>query len=345
MEYVKEINIYEAVIHVLDTNGEEALLNEFALDLSDQIYNYILKHLQMALKDEDLKYAKYSEERNIVRGISQQYLNGHENILEVSKEISRQMFLLMKSGGNIPSCDMIVVAFSCELGPMLGILKMDYIKNYMHKIDFIEEKMGIDIIPQNTGLPGSGQKIAKCAFIKVYKDNNKYDLLVLDKKNKRKAEEEYSTNYFIENFLGCNIIDSERDETKAFYNAAEKWTRCNLGENAVKAEEVRRKVKEKLKEEDNININEFTEEVFHEHKEVQEDFKNFALNEGVKEEVKIDKNWVEKRLKRTRLKIDNDIDLYLTSDAYNDNERFEIKRNGDGSINIVIKQVRNYIEK
>ena len=113
----------------------------------------------------------------------------------------------------------------------------------------------------------------------------------------------------------------------------------------LKAEEVRRKVKEKLKEEDNINIAEFTEEVFQEQKEVQEDFKSFAINEGVKEEVQVDKNWVEKKLKRTRLKIDSDIDLYLTHDAYNDNERFEIKRNGDGSINILIKQVRNYIEK
>ncbi|MCM1990385.1 nucleoid-associated protein [Oceanirhabdus seepicola] len=345
MDYVSDINIYEAVIHVLDNNGEEPILNEFALDLSDELYTYLLKHIQKALKDEDLKYAKYSEERNIVRELCQQYLNGHENILEVSKEVSRQMFMLMKSGGNIPSCDMIVVAFSCELGPMLGMLKMDYIKNYMHTIDFIEEKIGINIIPQYTGLPGSGQRVAKCAFVKVFKEDNKYDLLVIDKKKKSKDTEEYGTNYFIENFLGCNIIDSERDETKAFYNAAEKWTRANLGENAVKAEEVRRKVKEKLKEEDNINIAEFTQEVFHEQKEVQEDFKSFAINEGVKEEVQVDKNWVEKKLKRTRLKIDSDIDLYLTHDAYNDNERFEIKRNGDGSINILIKQVRNYIEK
>jgi hypothetical protein len=31
--------------------------------------------------------------------------------------------------------------------------------------------------------------------------------------------------------------------------------------------------------------------------------------------------------------------------AYEDSDRFEIKRNGDGTINILIKHVRNYIEK
>lgn len=54
---------------------------------------------------------------------------------------------------------------------------------------------------------------------------------------------------------------------------------------------------------------------------------------------------VEKKLKRIRLKIDKDIDLYINEDAYHDNSKFEIQRNGDGSINMIIKHVINYIEK
>lgn len=50
-------------------------------------------------------------------------------------------------------------------------------------------------------------------------------------------------------------------------------------------------------------------------------------------------------MKRTRLKIDKDIDLYINEETYNDSSRFEIKRNGDGTINMIIKQVRNYVEK
>jgi len=59
----------------------------------------------------------------------------------------------------------------------------------------------------------------------------------------------------------------------------------------------------------------------------------------------IDKNYTEKKLKRTRLKIDKDIDLYISQDVYKDSSRFEITRNGDGSINMTIKNITNYIEK
>lgn len=344
MEYVSDINIYEAVIHVLDNNGEEPILNEFALDLSDELYTYLLNHIKKIFKDENLTYAKFNnDEINNVRESCKSYLSGHNTILEVSKEVSKEMFELMKSRGNISSNDMVTVTFSSEIGPCLAILKMDYIKNYIHQISFIDEKVGINIVPQYTGLP-SKQKITQAAIIKVWKTNNKYDLLVLDQQKKNSGEE-YGSKYFTENFLGCYVIDSERDQTKNFFNAAEKWTRANLGGNAVKAEEIRRKVKQNLIEEDQVSLNDFVETVFEDQEEIKEDFKAFAINEGVSEVIPVDKNWVEKKVKRTRLKIDSDIEVYIGREAFQDNERFEIKKAGDGSINIMIKNVRNYIEK
>lgn len=304
-----------------------------------------MKHIQKCLKDEDLKYAIYNEERTIVREVSQEYLTGHNNIIDTSKEFARQLFVIMKENGNIPSCDLITVSISTEIGPMLVILKMDYIKNYMHTIEFVDEKVGINILSQYTGLPGSGQRIGKCAFIKVYKEGSKYDLMVIDKKSKSKDNEEYGSNYFIENYLGCSIIDSERDQTKSLYNATEKWARSNLAENADKAEELRTTMKKKLREETELDVQELSKELFEDQEEVQKDFMEFAKGQGVSGTVEIDKNWVEKKLKRTRLKIDSDIDLYLNEEVYNDENRFEIKRNGDGSINILIKHIRNYVEK
>ena len=57
------------------------------------------------------------------------------------------------------------------------------------------------------------------------------------------------------------------------------------------------------------------------------------------------KNGQKKKLKRIRLKIDKDIDVYINEEAYHDERRFEIQRNGDGSINMIIKHVLNYHEK
>ncbi|MGV8983251.1 nucleoid-associated protein [Clostridium sp.] len=354
MEYIKEVSINEAIIHVLDNNADEPILNEYALDLDEEKYNFLLKHIQKCLKDEDLKYGVFNEEANIVKDLSQEYLNGENNLLVVSKELAKQMFMLMRSIGNIPSCDLIVISFTTEFGPILGIFKMDYIKNYVHTIDFVDNKLGIDIVPQFTGLPGSSQRIQKCAFLKPIREENSFDLMVIDKitKNKDssneqaiKDDQEYGLNYFINDYLGCTTFDNKRDITKNFVKAAEKFTQNNFPENADKAEAVRSTIKRKLKEEDNIDVKELSEEMFSENPDTKEKFVEFIKDQGITENISLDKEWLDKKLKRVRLKIDKDIDLYVDEETYNDNSRFEIQRNGDGTINMVIKHVSNYVEK
>lgn len=344
MEYVNEVNLKEAVIHILDSNAEEPVYNEYPLKLVDETYEYIFKHIQKCLKDEELKYAVFNSETNIIKELSQEYLNGQNDLVTVSKEISRQLFKLIKTNGNISSCDLIVVSISTEYGAMLAILKMDYVKNYTHSVDFVDNKIGIDIIPQFIGLPASGQKIQKCAFIKSVNKENKFDLMVIDKQNKSK-DEEYDSNYFIGNFLGCSIIENERDCTRNFIKAAEKWTQKNLKDNADAAEVVRSSIKKKLKEEEEIDLKELSQNIFEGDKEISENFIQFAKEQGVNEKLEVDKQWIENKFKRVRLKIDKDIDIYINEDTYSDGARFEIKRNGDGTINMVIKQVKNYIEK
>lgn len=344
MEYVNDINIMEAVVHVLDQNSDEAILNEYKVDLTDDVYRFIYKHIEKCLKSEDLKYAVFNQEKHKVKEIAHEYLNGtNMDIVEVSQELARQLFYIMRANINIPSCDLLTVSISTDQGPMLAILKMDYVKNFTHKVDFFENKIGIGIVEHQAGLPTSGQKIQKCAFIKPLREDNEVELMVIDK-NKRILEDEYGIDWFINNYLGCTIIQNERDMTKTFLNATETWTRNNIIEDADKAEEIRSIIKTKLKEEDTINIEELSKELFEEEPRMKDDFKGFMGAFGL-EEVEVDRIWLEKKLKRIRLNIDKEIDLYIDDEVYHDDSKFEVIRNGDGSINIVLKNIRNYIEK
>ncbi|AQR97678.1 nucleoid-associated protein [Clostridium saccharoperbutylacetonicum] len=345
MEYINEININQAIIHILDSNGEDPILNEYSLELSEDIYTFLYKHLEKCFKDEELKYGKFNLERNIVKEVVQDYLNGVDNdLINLSKELARQLFIIMKANVNIPSGDLIIVSLTTDQGPMIGILKMDYVKNFTHEIQFIDQKIGIGIVPQSAGLPGSGQKIQKAAFIKPINEEDRYNLMILDKQKSSK-EDEYGANYFINTFLGASIVTNERDMTRTFVKAAENWTRKNITEDAGKAEEIRTAIKAKLKEEDTINIDELSAEIFNEHPQIKEDFSSYIKQQGLNEEVAVDKTWVEKKMKRVRLNIDKRIDLYINEDTYHDSSKFEIQRNGDGTINLIVKNVINYIEK
>ena len=344
---VNDINIQDAVIHVLDSNAEEPVLNEYTLELSEDTYRFLYKHIDKIFKNDDLVPAVFNSERNVVREIVQDYLNGvDKDFIGLSKELARQLFSIMKGNINIPSCDLIVTMIYTEQGPMIGMLKLDYVNSFTHQVEFIDNKIGVGLIKHSAALPGSSQRIHKAAFIKPIREGQAFDLWVLDNKNvKEMKNDEYGANYFCNSFLGCSQVSDSRTETKTFINAVERWTRNNITEDAEKAELIRTTVKSKLKEEDSINIQEISNELFKEEPTIRQDFEVFMKGNGLEEEVAVDKAWVEKKLKRIILKIDKDIDLYINQEAYKDQSKFEIQRNGDGSINMIIKHVINYIEK
>ena len=345
MEYINDISINEAIIHIIDNNASEPVLNEYSLEINEEVYAFLYKHIEKCLKDDELKYAKFNESHNSVKEAVQDYLNGIDtDLIELSKKIARQLFIIVNTSENIPSADLIVASIVTDQGPMIAILKMDYVRNFTHEIQFIDEKIGIGIVPQNAGLPGSGQRIQKAAFIKPIREDASYNCMVIDKQKSAK-DDEYDVNYFVGTFLGAEIISNERDMTKAFVKATENWTRKNITDNADKAEEVRSTIKKKLKEDDSINLEELSQELFEKTPQVKEDFKNYIKCTGIEEEIPVDKTWIDKKFKRVRLNIDKQIDLYINEETYHDNDKFEIIRNGDGSINILVKNVTNYIEK
>ena len=222
MEYVSDINIMEAVVYVLDRNSDEPILNEYKLDLTEEVYKFIYKHVEKCLRSEDLKYANFNEEHGVVKEVSQWFLNGEvRDLVEVSQELAKELFYIMQGNPEISGCDLLTVSISTDQGPMLGILKMDYIKNFTHKVDFFENKIGIGIVEDQVGLPASGQKIQKCAFIKPLREENKIDIMVIDKVKRYSKEDEYGADYFTKQYLGCALIQNERDMTKTFVNAAE----------------------------------------------------------------------------------------------------------------------------
>lgn len=342
MDKIIEVTINEAVIHVLDSNADEPVLNEFKLELSENIYRFILSHIYKIFKDENLKYALFnSKENNIIRDLSQDYLNGMDELTMVSKQFSTELFELMKSNIAIPSCDLLVVSISTELGPMLGILKLDFIKHLTHKIDFVEDKIGVNIAPITTGLPVT-KKVSKAAFIKPIRDGQAYNLLVLDK-DYIKSSEEYGANYFIDNFLGCNIVENDRDKTKAFLGAMESWVRSNLNSDALAAERIRTFVKDQLKEHEVINIYELAPKLIKE-PEVRKDFIAY-MQANELEQFEVDKQYLEKKLKKIKIKVNSDIEISITEDAYKDINQFQIVNNGDGSIGMFVKNIERYIEK
>ncbi len=343
MEYVNELKINEAVIHILDQNGDDVIYNEFYLDLNnEEVYDFIFKHVSKCLKDENLKYGNFLN-NSVVNEYCYKFFRNEEDLLGISRPIAGKLYSIMRKDPSIPSCDLMMVSILSNIGnPLIGIFKMDYIKNYAHKVDFVGEKIGIDIISQFTGLPTSSQKIQKCAFVKPYDENEDVNAYVIDKRSKK--TEDSNEEFFIGDFLNCTLKRNQRDDTKDFFSASEKWIRENYSDDAEKSYDIREGIKNKFENENKIDIEDIANEIIPD-ENLRESFKETIESSGVDKKMEVDKAWVNNKFKRRRLRVDNDIDIYIDEENYKDSDKFEIQKIGDGRINILIKNIEVLIEK
>lgn len=339
---IKEFTIEEAIIHVLDTGCDDPILNERCLNLNkDDINLFITKHLEKILKDDELFLGEFISEPSFI-GVLNQFLNGEEDLINTSKEISQKFFEVLYEYGGSNSCDLLFLKIKTEIGDGLCMLKLDYIKNYTHKIEYDNDshQLNIDIISQLISLPNSSQKVMKaCLFLKDL--NGEFNVMFLDKPCKNSTE---SVNYFRNEFLKCEKVHSSFSKTKELIEYAEKWTRKNIKDDADKAFSIREKLREKLTNNERVNVNIVAREVFEDKSDI-DNFIDFVELNGIDGDVCVDKEYVNKKYERIRLKIDKDIDLYVNNDSFYDPNRFEVKRNGDGSLNITIKYILNYHER
>lgn len=336
MRNIDELVIHKVLLNVIDKENNQFINCNSEMELSDEVYEYFEKHILKCFKDEDAKTAKLSGDRNIVRDLCDEILEDNEVFLENGKKIAHYIYKCICNDEMASSGDFAMCLAEAQNGKFLALIKLDFNSCYMHYIKDNEGEISINITKSQTGLPSIAQKLQKAAIIRESKSNDNYHMLLIDKE---------SEGYFINSFLNCEFVRDSRENTKIIKNVSENFARKVFKDNAHEAEKFRNTVTDKLRNEDNINIEKLVEESFNDD-EIKKEYKSTLISEGIKEtNVNIDKEWAERKLKRKRLKVDKDIELYIDSEAYNNKDKFQIKRNGDGTIDIIIRNVKNYIEK
>ncbi|MDF2674212.1 MAG: hypothetical protein K0R09_2480 [Clostridiales bacterium] len=338
MRNIKTVEVIRAIVYIMDKSMGEPLLGDLELKLDDETIEFLTRHIMRCSADEETKCTIFDGESNEIKEIALETLENSEAFYDKTREIAKLYYSFMMNNSEEASGDLIVCVFRCEYGICLGIIKLDYNKTYTHNIDYVEEKMAITIQSQMIGIPGPGQKIQKGTIINF--ENKDCQALVLDREIKKGGE-----NSLLK-FLKCSVISDKRDNTKNILNTSEKWIRDTLTNDADTAEKVRRTVTKALKSDDVVNVETIAHYALDKKQELKDEYLNTLKDAGIdKYEIPVDREWAEKKLNRKKLKIDKDIEIYINTMAYEDSERFEIKRNGDGTINILIKHVRNYMEK
>lgn len=338
---INDINIDEAVLNIVENDGAKQIYTSEKLNITDDlIYNFILKHTEKTLKSDKLKYANWkNEQEEGIKHFCNQFFNKKMTVIELGEKITEKLKGIMNQNNLIPSGDLIVESLISENGPVIGILKVDYIENVKHTVDENADKLAIKLISEKSL---TSNKIKKAAFILKNNKTMNCDLLVLDERGKAKAED-YRVDFFENDFLDCEMFKNDRDKTKEFVGVAEKFLK-NKDMNPLELVKTRDKLIQTLKEENIVNTEDIADELFSD-KDTREEFNEIVKKKLDDTEINLDKDWLDNKYKKMKLKLDNEIEINIPEELYLDKNKFSIIQNGDNTVSVTLKFIKEITSK
>lgn len=330
--------IHKFIVHVLDKNSDVPILNDFEGKITQEVDGFFQKVIKRADKDDDLRKAVFKEYHdNIIKNCCEQIIYNEDTFLDNSKEIASYLFEIMKFNSELESCDLAICLYTNKDEKNVAILKLDYKKLYTHSI-FIDDndKFDIQFKSNDIGIVES-QKPKQCAFVGASGLNDEYHLKVLDKISEKEGIE----TKFTTQFLNIEKIVDDKYMTKTFKASAENWI-TNAITDVKAAESVRSGLNYTLKEKNDINVKEFADTYLQDDK--KESFIELMEEKEI-ESFNIDKDWVDKKVKKRKIKTDNGFSIDANITDFEDPMKYSIRKNENGTVDIVVKNVSFYEEK
>lgn len=344
MRYIEDILIEKAILNVVDVNGDGAIIGSQTLTVDEDSEQFIRKHIIKSLNDDFTHSATFMDNSSEVAKHVREVLDDPKMFTTASHSITEHMFNKVKHT-DIPSGDLLFVQYVADGQRCYAILKLDHKVSNAHKITFKDDELCIDLVSNENVLPTMGQALKKCVFF-TKAPENQIEIIVVNKKEKMEGGKQ---DYFTNDFLEVIVVSDDTDKTRRFKTTIEVWTQKSLSEQIDLANHLREVTNDALLTDESISIKEFTDNAFDHIKDSEdmtkslvEGLANRGYNIGCKFEV--NKIWVEKRMKLKQIKTDVGITIKGEFEAFKDSQRFVIKKNGDGTIDYIIKGVRRIVE-
>ena len=314
------IKFDSVIIHSLQQEVSTPIISNDCLVLNGDIENFITARLKEVLDSTEHSTGKMKKSELIgMISISDRY-----KFKELSNMLANKFFNYITNYTTIPDGDLIVTNLEVDGKKLLAILKLNYKQGvYQHALG---ESIGII---SNKNIYDS--KIKEAAVINL----DTLEITILDKSKEKYIELLFDVDTDLSIDQKISIINQVIEE--------------NIEENFERPYEVIAKVKngilEAIMDNNILNIGDELGKVFENQKEIKEDiiskFESFGLeNKGIEIPYSI-----KKKYSRHKIKTNTGIEVKLATQLVNNPNYFEIITNPSGTMDIVIKNVAEIINK
>ena len=327
------IYIRKAVLHVLDIHSGMPVLSKGELEVSEDLADYLSKHIDKVLEDPNSKTARFTGEENHIQHLCKM-LNDNENeLLSITADMANQLFALMQKHVDIPSGDLVCCLAEIDGAMQLGILKMNYKEGFTHWVHNAEEGSINTIIRHQTLLPQEGQKLDECALINL----SDFNMRLIEKKVEINGEKEF---YLAKHFLRCSCELSNNAKLKILDKVTKNMNKKYYDEDFGKTIQLKKAVSESFEETSTIQLDHIADKVFEKNSDMKHEYIEEIAKAGINEkEITIPDRLIEKKFKTHKIKTDTGIEIDFPLEYADDRDKIEFVNNPDGTLSILIKNI------
>lgn len=331
---IGKLEFLKAVIHVLNVENDTPLCSTFEVDQEDSLtFGFIEAGLNSILASKDMKWGRFSEADSVVKASCNILSENLSAFMDMTKEISYDLFKLMKENPSMPSGDLLCVLFLMDDAPYLGVMKYNYKTFLTRKVEAIRDGQSISIV-RDSSLFATNRHKADEGFV-VHLMH--MDIALLDKKYEINGEK---VNYLKENFIKCESGNSEKEKLDIFNKVTKNIEDKYIGEDLEKKAKIKKAVYDAVMEDGALQVEKVVEKAFEENDEVRHIYKEALSKAGIAdEEIEVPESSLKRKYEMQKITTETGIEIKIPVDYYGDDTKLEFVSNGDGSVSIVIKNV------
>lgn len=336
---IEQVHIDKLVLHILDNTLGMPILSESEHPNDSDINDFIKAHIEKVFKDVNIKNASFENEGNETRALCERVMTDKENFLDVSKKIAEKLYDIIIKNVNIPSCDLVLSLFNGDGKSFLGMFVLNYKTSYIHYVEESESNRTNKMIKQITTLPNTSQSIEEFVIV----DLSDYTILLKEKKHDIDGIKEH---YLSKYFLKSQTILSDKEKVDIINKTSKKMIKDYYDGDIKKMADVKKAITESIEENDNIDIEDIKRKTFNDNLELQQIYSEELEAKGVTEKnISINENVIKKIPKMQRLVTEDGIELKIPISYLSTEEKVEFINNADGTISILLKNIRDIQDK
>ncbi|PNL91062.1 hypothetical protein A6J77_001870 [Aerococcus viridans] len=327
------LRIDAAVLHIFDTNTNEAVLSQTLLDHKEQyMIEYIDKMMTKIMYTAQQKVGKLpdrSPAKEILVGMNQS-----ENFLHGTQKLTNRFFNFTKLNPDIKPADLLWTGFWLDEAYFIGMFKLNHNESYTHYVEYDQDNLKNDLIINRAILPSPTQAIDEGFLYCI--DTEEYFLI-----EKKHLIEEYGEriNYLSEIFLDIQTNPSMKESVNIIKKAIAK-TAKKFGEDDYQdLAEVKQILHDTIHETQAIDNQAIAEVMYGDNFSRKQAYFEETKEQGLADETPYMPELLGNNMQRQKFKFENGIELSIPLDLFNDPEVVEIKNNPDGTLSVEIKNI------